>query len=558
VDSTPSPDGLACLLCLSRWALTDESSSLDLSALGSWRLKNTTAPKPPKMTPLPSIPEATSSGALHRALLPITGSARRVIFIKSPPRSRIIVLGRHSTTRGHHRKLATANSSDHSPAKASRAYEGENGDKKSIGTNLSTSNQGTPSPYKSQASTLSSSPRSTGATSSTSSLSSILRAFPTPPDQSQGWPLPNGKKLPSPEREAQPEQRQRQSEPFHHPCAAGLDGTCSERAAPVPRSVGSVAHRSRHILAAPQSQLSQGDDKHGVSLPHTSTGVGIVRPKDTERWQPVVPPRKHSLIRGSKGGGSQRSNISTDRQAQSNVTPSPELVKKDDCAKQPIHMDHHILRQHNPVKLQQDCRPVKSRRMDKAAGRQTGQNGRQIEAPGGKQPANLPRRPAPSATDESEMRRFADWEHHETVNTRNQPGRPRQRAMPMGKVNLAAQEIARHDLGPYPTGTARPRQRKTTASPPRPRAHGRRLLSQYSRRPTAEMNSRGICDRDVLRGMHVAVAATCDERLAGMIFEQTGVHVRQFLSALVHFDPVGLGRNTQVLDAGRQGKDLMR
>jgi hypothetical protein len=104
------------------------------------------------------------------------------------------------------------------------------------------------------------------------------------------------------------------------------------------------------------------------------------------------------------------------------------------------------------------------------------------------------------------------------------------------KSHIVAQEIARHDFGPYPVGMTRRRQIKTASSSLQPCANSRRPIRQQ----IAPSGFQGVRDRDVLRGLHVAAAAACDEKLADAVLKHTGVHVRQFLSALVHFESLGL------------------
>lgn len=116
--------------------------------------------------------------------------------------------------------------------------------------------------------------------------------------------------------------------------------------------------------------------------------------------------------------------------------------------------------------------------------------------------------------------------------------RPTPRDHGVNKAAYAAQEIARHDLGPYPTGVPKPRQPSAvfdrSRMPPRKRSS---LLG--ARRPTPDRNFDDINDRDVLRGLHVAAAAACDESLDGLVHQKTGVHVRRFLADLMAFESLG-------------------
>jgi hypothetical protein len=44
---------------------------------------------------------------------------------------------------------------------------------------------------------------------------------------------------------------------------------------------------------------------------------------------------------------------------------------------------------------------------------------------------------------------------------------------------------------------------------------------------------RRVADRDVLRGLHVATSAACDEEVDDYVREKTGLRIRQFLADLV-------------------------
>ncbi|KAJ4130787.1 hypothetical protein NW768_006325 [Fusarium equiseti] len=55
-----------------------------------------------------------------------------------------------------------------------------------------------------------------------------------------------------------------------------------------------------------------------------------------------------------------------------------------------------------------------------------------------------------------------------------------------------------------------------------------------------------ILDRDVLRGLHIAASAACNEQIDAFIREKTGLHIRQFLSDLTPFESLG---NNPIRDA---------
>lgn len=48
-----------------------------------------------------------------------------------------------------------------------------------------------------------------------------------------------------------------------------------------------------------------------------------------------------------------------------------------------------------------------------------------------------------------------------------------------------------------------------------------------------------ILDRDVLRGLHIAASAACNEQIDAFIREKTGLHIRQFLSDLTPLESLG-------------------
>lgn len=48
-----------------------------------------------------------------------------------------------------------------------------------------------------------------------------------------------------------------------------------------------------------------------------------------------------------------------------------------------------------------------------------------------------------------------------------------------------------------------------------------------------------IMDRDVLRGLHIAASAACNEQIDAFIREQTGLHIRRFLADLMPLENLG-------------------
>jgi hypothetical protein len=56
---------------------------------------------------------------------------------------------------------------------------------------------------------------------------------------------------------------------------------------------------------------------------------------------------------------------------------------------------------------------------------------------------------------------------------------------------------------------------------------------------TREYDQGEILDRDVLRGLHIAASAACNEQIDAFIREKTGLHIRRFLSDLMPLESLG-------------------
>ncbi|KAK1636478.1 hypothetical protein BDP81DRAFT_394167 [Colletotrichum phormii] len=54
-----------------------------------------------------------------------------------------------------------------------------------------------------------------------------------------------------------------------------------------------------------------------------------------------------------------------------------------------------------------------------------------------------------------------------------------------------------------------------------------------------EQDDKDIDDRDVLRGLHIAISAACDEEVDSWIRQKTGVRIRRFLADLKAFETLG-------------------
>ncbi|RGP75018.1 hypothetical protein FLONG3_5886 [Fusarium longipes] len=73
----------------------------------------------------------------------------------------------------------------------------------------------------------------------------------------------------------------------------------------------------------------------------------------------------------------------------------------------------------------------------------------------------------------------------------------------------------------------------------RPNVPKRMSSIQTLRRKTREYDQVSILDRDVLRGLHIAASAACNEQIDAFIREETGLHIRQFLSDLTPLEALG-------------------
>lgn len=82
------------------------------------------------------------------------------------------------------------------------------------------------------------------------------------------------------------------------------------------------------------------------------------------------------------------------------------------------------------------------------------------------------------------------------------------------------------------------------SSPPRARPNIPRRVSsmQGSLRHAALRSGGDISDRDVLRGLHIAASAACDEQIDAFIRHKTGLQIRRFLADLMMLENLGDGR----------------
>ena len=62
-------------------------------------------------------------------------------------------------------------------------------------------------------------------------------------------------------------------------------------------------------------------------------------------------------------------------------------------------------------------------------------------------------------------------------------------------------------------------------------------VTRPSRRRNSSIDS--VTDREVLRGLHVAAAAACDKGLDNLVFDKTGIRIRQLLADLMALESLG-------------------
>ncbi|KAG7050200.1 heat repeat protein [Colletotrichum scovillei] len=68
---------------------------------------------------------------------------------------------------------------------------------------------------------------------------------------------------------------------------------------------------------------------------------------------------------------------------------------------------------------------------------------------------------------------------------------------------------------------------------------GRKPLRGSDNSDPKEQDDKDIDDRDVLRGLHIAISAACDEEVDAWIRQKTGVRIRRFLADLKAFETLG-------------------
>ncbi|CAI6098184.1 unnamed protein product [Clonostachys chloroleuca] len=109
----------------------------------------------------------------------------------------------------------------------------------------------------------------------------------------------------------------------------------------------------------------------------------------------------------------------------------------------------------------------------------------------------------------------------------------------------AVRELSRQDPGRYPVQL--PPHLRTTFSSPKPPDIPCRVSSRRCQTTTSESSSATaqVNDRDVLKGLHIAAAAACDESVHTTVHKNTGLNVRRFLSELMALSALGQDQPTE-------------
>jgi hypothetical protein len=90
------------------------------------------------------------------------------------------------------------------------------------------------------------------------------------------------------------------------------------------------------------------------------------------------------------------------------------------------------------------------------------------------------------------------------------------------------------DLDEAEPGQSPPRPPVTQAEP-----KDAPIPTPASRSKSKADDNRKVDDRDVLRGLHIAISAACDEEVDAWICQETGVQIRRFLADLKEFETLG-------------------
>lgn len=97
---------------------------------------------------------------------------------------------------------------------------------------------------------------------------------------------------------------------------------------------------------------------------------------------------------------------------------------------------------------------------------------------------------------------------------------------------------------------------RTIARPNIPRRTS--SMSQFMFSPRLDYDDREITDRDVLRGLHIAASAACDEEVDAFVRNQTGLRIRRFLADLLTLEMLAVAPPVDKRQWARQRRADMR
>ncbi len=83
-------------------------------------------------------------------------------------------------------------------------------------------------------------------------------------------------------------------------------------------------------------------------------------------------------------------------------------------------------------------------------------------------------------------------------------------------------------------------------------------MSQFKFSSRFDYDDREITDRDVLRGLHIAASAACDEEVDAFVRNQTGLRIRRFLADLMTLESLAVNPPVDKKQWARQRRADMR
>ncbi|KAF5526774.1 hypothetical protein CGCA056_v000472 [Colletotrichum aenigma] len=135
----------------------------------------------------------------------------------------------------------------------------------------------------------------------------------------------------------------------------------------------------------------------------------------------------------------------------------------------------------------------------------------------------------PSSLEEAIEQASREMEERNTEDTQtagnNQPVSTEKKQPEAVDLTKTVKELFSHPVDKENAHTAKKLPKKNTES----------SISTYSSLST-ERDDRDIDDRDVLRGLNIAISAACDEEVDAWIRQKTGVRIRRFLADLRAFE----------------------